>query len=144
MEETICKMEEVRCKMDDEKEALDKAFFVDCMKSVVRKMQRQEEMIQLLVDDLKMRNHEGVLYLRGERMYSTQELIDGLGVCRRTIHRYRKDGELPYIILRNAAYYKESDVLEIIKRYANTLDKKTIEAFMAGMKTKNGDFIATK
>ena len=91
-----------------------------------------------------MRNHEGLLYLRGERMYSTQELIDGLGVCRRTIHRYRKDGELPYIILRNAAYYKESDVVEIIKRYANTLDKKTIEAFMAGMNTKNSDFIATK
>ena len=57
-------MEEVRCKMDDEKDTLDKAFFVDCMKSVVRKMQRQEEMIQLLVDDLKIRNHEGVLYLR--------------------------------------------------------------------------------
>ena len=137
-------MEEVRSDMEVGKEVLDKEFFVDCMKSVVRKMQRQEQMIQLLVDDLKMRNHEGVLYLRGERMYCTQELIDGLGVCRRTIHRYRKDGELPYIILRNAAYYKESDVMEIIKRYANTFDRKTIETFMAGMKTRNGDFIATK
>ena len=137
-------MEETGSKTEESKEVLDKEFFVDCMKSVVKKIQRQEQMIQLLVDDLKMRNHEGVLYLRGERMYCTQELIDGLGVCRRTIHRYRKDGELPYIILRNAAYYKESDVVEIIKRYANTLDRKTIEAFMAGMKTKNGDFIAIK
>ena len=135
-------MEEKGTKTEESKEVLDKEFFLDCMKSVVRKMQRQEEMIQLLVDDLKIRNHEGLLYLRGERMYSTQELIDGLGVCRRTIHRYRKDGELPYIILRNAAYYKESDVIEIIKRYANTLDKKTIEAFMSSMKSKNGDFIA--
>ena len=137
-------MEDIRSNTEEGKETLDKDFFVDCMKTVVRKIQKQEQMIQLLVDDLKMRNHEGLLYLRGERMYSTQELIDGLGVCRRTIHRYRKDGELPYIILRNAAYYKESDVVEIIKRYANTLDKKTIEAFMAGMNTKNSDFIATK
>ena len=137
-------MEETGDKTEEAKDVLDKGFFLDCMKSVVRKMQRQEEMIQLLVDDLKMRNHEGVLYLRGERMYCTQELIDGLGVCRRTIHRYRKDGELPYIILRNAAYYKESDVMEIIKRYANTLDRKTIEAFMAGMKTRNGDSIANR
>ena len=54
-------MEDVISKTEEAKEVLDKEFFVDCMKSVVRKMQRQEQMIQLLVDDLKIRKHEGLL-----------------------------------------------------------------------------------
>ena len=45
-------------------EVLDKDFFLECMRSVVKRMQKQEQMIQVLVDDLRMRNHEGVLYLR--------------------------------------------------------------------------------
>ena len=77
-----------------EKEMLDKDSFMECMRSIVKKMNRQEQMIKLLVDDMNMRNHKGVLYLRGERMYSTQELIDRLHICRRSITNYRKDGAL--------------------------------------------------
>ena len=95
-------------------EVLDKDFFLECMRSVVRRMQKQEQMIQVLVDDLRMRNHEGVLYLRGERMYCTQELVNSLRVSRKTLMRYRNAGNLPYIILRNSAYYKESDVEKLI------------------------------
>ena len=89
------------------------------MRSVVRRMQKQEQMIQVLVDDLRMRNHEGVLYLRGERMYCTQELVNSLRVSRKTLMRYRNAGNLPYIILRNSAYYKESDVEKLITRYGS-------------------------
>ena len=64
-------------------EVLDRDFFLECMRSVVKRMQKQEQMIQVLVDDLRMRNHEGVLYLRGERMYSTQELANSLRVSTR-------------------------------------------------------------
>ena len=126
-------------------EVLDKDFFLECMRSVVRRMQKQEQMIQVLVDDLRMRNHEGVLYLRGERMYSTQELVNSLRVSRKTLMRYRNAGNLPYIILRNSAYYKESNVEKLITQYGNRLDKKAVAEFLANMnKNKNGDILANK
>ena len=121
-------------------EVLDKDFFLECMRSVVKRMQKQEQ-----VDDLRMRNHEGVLYLRGERMYSTQELVNSLRVSRKTLMRYRNAGNLPYIILRNSAYYKESDVEKLITQYGNRLDKKAVAEFLANMnKNKNGDILANK
>lgn len=139
MNETAQKQE------NPQSEPLDKDFFLDCMRSVVKKMQKQEQMIQILVDDLKMRNHEGLLFLRGERMYSTQELVNSLRICRKTLTRYRNTGELPYIILRNSAYYKESDVEKLITRYGNRLDKKAVAEFLANMnKNKNGDILANR
>ena len=139
MNETAQKQE------NPQSETLDKDFFLDCMRSVVRKMQKQEQMIQILVDDLKMRNHEGLLFLRGERMYSTQELVNSLRICRKTLTRYRNTGELPYIILRNSAYYKENDVEKLITRYGNRLDKKAVAEFLANMnKNKDGDTFADR
>ena len=127
----------------EEKEVLDKDCFMECMRSIVRKMNQQEKMIKLLVDDMNMRNHEGVLYLRGERMYSTQELIDRLHICRRSITNYRKDGELPYILLRNKAYHRESDVIRFIQENSDKVDKRWAEEFLTET-TKNGDMIANR
>ena len=139
-------MEDINQKKEaQQNEPLDKDFFLDCMRSVVKKMQRQEQMIQILVDDLKLRNHEGLLFLRGERMYSTQELINSLRISRKTLMRYRNAGELPYIILRNSADYKESDVEKLITRFGSRLDKKVVEEFITNMnKNKNGDSIANR
>ena len=126
-------------------EALDKDFFLDCMRSVVKKMNKQEQLIQILVDDLKMRNNVGLLFLRGERMYSTKELINSLNISRKTLTRYRNAGNLPYIILRNSAYYKESDVEELIKQFGSRLDKKAVDEFLANMyKNRNGDILANR
>lgn len=47
--------------LQGEKEMLDKDSFMECMRSIVKKMNKQEQMIKLLVDDMNMRNHEGVL-----------------------------------------------------------------------------------
>lgn len=127
----------------EEKEILDKDCFMECMRSIVRKMNQQEKMIKLLVDDMNMRNHEGVLYLRGERMYSTQELIDKLHICRRSITNYRKDGELPYILLRNKAYHRESDVIRFIQENSDKVDKRWAEEFLTET-SKNGDTIANR
>lgn len=127
----------------EEKEILDKDCFMECMRSIVRKMNQQEKMIKLLVDDMNMRNHEGVLYLRGERMYSTQELIDKLHICRRSITNYRKDGELAYILLRNKAYHRESDVIRFIQENSDKVDKRWAEEFLTET-TKNGDIIANR
>ena len=127
----------------EEKEVLDKDCFMECMRSIVRKMNQQEKMIKLLVDDMNMRNHEGVLYLRGERRYSTQELIDKLHICRRSITNYRKDGELAYILLRNKAYHRESDVIRFIQENSDKVDKRWAEEFLTGT-SKNGDIIANR
>ena len=53
---------EVQTNQQEEKEMLDKDCFMECMRSIVKKMNQQEKMIRLLVDDLNMRHHEGVLY----------------------------------------------------------------------------------
>lgn len=127
----------------EEKEVLDKDCFMECMRSIVRKMNQQEKMIKLLVDDMNMRNHEGVLYLRGERMYSTQELIDKLHICRRSITNYRKDGELAYILLRNKAYHRESDVIRFIQENSDKVDKRWAEEFLTET-SKNGETIANR
>ena len=134
---------ESQLNQQEEKEVLDKDCFMECMRSIVRKMNQQERMIKLLVDDMNMRNHEGVLYLRGERMYSTQELIDKLHICRRSITNYRKDGELAYILLRNKAYHRESDVIRFIQENSDKVDKRWAEEFLTET-TKNGDMIANR
>ena len=134
---------EVQTIQQEEKEMLDKDSFMECMRSIVKKMNQQEKMIRLLVDDLNMRHHEGMLYLRGERMYSTQELIDRLHICRRSITNYRKGGELSYILLRNKAYHRESDVIRFIQENSDKLDKRWAEEFLTET-TKNGDSIANR
>ena len=134
---------EVQTNQQEEKEMLDKDSFMECMRSIVKKMNQQEKMIRLLVDDLNMRHHEGMLYLRGERMYSTQELIDRLHICRRSITNYRKGGELSYILLRNKAYHRESDVIRFIQENSDKLDKRWAEEFLTET-TRNGDILANR
>ena len=120
--------------LQEEKETLDKELFLDCMRSIVKKMNHQEQLIKILVDDLNMRNHEGMLYLRGERMYNTGDLIDRLHICKRSISHYRKTGDLPYILLRNKAYYKESDVVSLVQHFSEKFDKKAAGDFLAQAK----------
>jgi len=114
----------------EEKELLDKDCFMECMRSIVKKMNQQEQMIKLLVDDLNMRNHEGTLYLRGERIYDTNELINILRICKRTLYRYRSIGDLPFIMLHNKAYYQESDIIRLIHLHSDKVDKKSAEEFL--------------
>ena len=113
---------------------LDKDLFLDCMRKLVKKMNQQEQLIQVLVDDLKMRNHEGVLYLRGERMYSTRDVTQRLRICERTMDRIRKSGELPFIMLHNKAYYKESDIITLIENTSKKIDRKAAGEFLAQAK----------
>ena len=68
-----------------------------------------------------------------------------LRISRKTLMRYRNAGELPYIILRNSAYYKENDVEKLITRFGSRLDKKAVEEFIANMnKSRNGESIANR
>ena len=118
----------------EKRETLDKDFFLECMRSVIKKMNQQEQLIQMLVDDMNLRNHQGQLFLRGERLYSSQELMARLHLCKSTIQRHRKSGDLPFILLHNKAYYKEGDVVNMIRKYSERLDKKAVGDFLAQAK----------
>ena len=120
--------------LQEEKELLYKDLFLDCMRSIVKKMNQQELLLQSLVDDMKMRNNEGTLYLRGERMYSSHDLMEKLHLCKQTLCRYRKSGDLPFILLHNKAYYRETDVIGIIQKYSERMDKKAAGDFLAQAK----------
>ena len=104
------------------------------MRTVIKKMHQQEQLMQQLVDAIIKQNHEGSLYLRGERMYSTKDLMNRLHLSKRTLDRYRKSGDLPFILLHNKAYYKESDVVKMIHRYSDKLDKKAAGDFLTQAK----------
>lgn len=126
-----------------EDEMVSKDLFLECMRKVIGTIRTQGQMIERLVNDMNMRNHEGLLYLRGERMYNTQDLMDRLHICRRSISAYRKNGDLPYILLRNKAYYKEGDVVSLIHRFSDRLDRKAIERFLSEI-DKKGDAVADR
>ena len=70
-------------------------------------------------------------------------MIDRLHICRRSITNYRKGGELSYILLRNKAYHRESDVIRFIQENSDKLDKRWAEEFLTET-TKNGDILANR
>lgn len=51
----------------------------------------------------------------GERLLDNFDLCRMLHVSKRTLQRYRSTGELPYQLLRQKTFYKETDVLRFIE-----------------------------
>ena len=110
---------------------MDAEAFEMFVKSVTERLNRQEEMIKILVDDLRQRNKEGKLYIRGERMYDSQELQTLLLMGERTLQRYRTTGELPYFKLHRTCYHRESDVVRLINEHGKYFNKKGKSQFLA-------------
>ena len=124
---------------------IDTEIFENFVKAVTDRLTRQEQMIQILVDDLKERNKDGKLYIRGERMYDSIELRKMLMMGKRTLQRYRSSGQLPYMKLRRSCYYMESDVVKLLEEEGKYFDKKAKDRFLASTnKTRNGDTIANR
>ena len=112
-------------------EPLDKDTFVNCMQKMISRMGQQEELLKILVDDLQERNKDGNLYLRGERLYNNRDLIRILKTSMRSLQRYRTKGLLPFMLLRNMAYYKESDVVKLLESGNDIVcDKKAVQVFL--------------
>ena len=112
-------------------EPLDKDTFVNCMQKMISRMGQQEELLKILVDDLQERNKDGNLYLRGERLYNNRDLIRILKTSMRSLQRYRTKGLLPFMLLRNMAYYKESDVVKLLESDNDIVcDKKAVQVFL--------------
>ena len=121
---------------------LDREVFEKYMKAVTERLSRQEKMIQILIDDLKERNKEGKLYIRGERMYDSIELRKILLMGKRTLQRYRSSGQLPYMKLRRTCYYRESDVVRLLEEDGKYFDQRARDRFLESVKTEKGDNLA--
>ena len=112
-------------------EPLDRETFVNCMQKVMNRMGKQEKMLNILVDDLQERSKDGILFLRGERLYNNKDLGKMLKMSIRTLQRHRSNGLLPYLMLRNKAYYKESDVVKLLESDADIIcDKTAVQVFL--------------
>ncbi len=61
----------------------------------------------------------------GERIFDNQDLCVMLRLSKRSLQRYRSLGLLPYIMLRQKTYYKESDVLQFLVRHLQDFQKRT-------------------
>ena len=110
---------------------LDRETFEQTMRAMTERLERQERLIQVLVDDLKTRHSQGKLYIHGERMYDSKELAQMLLMGERTLQRYRTTGELPYLKLHRNAYYRESDVVRLITEKGKYFNKKATGDFLA-------------
>ena len=112
-------------------EPLDKDTFVNCMQKMINRMGQQEQLLKILVDDLQERNKDGNLYLRGERLYNNRDLVKILKTSLRSLQRYRTKGLLPFMMLRNMSYYKESDVVKLLEGNNDIVcDKKAAQVFL--------------
>ena len=112
-------------------EPLDKDTFVNCMQKMINRMGQQEQLLKILVDDLQERNKDGNLYLRGERLYNNRDLMKILKTSMRSLQRYRTKGLLPFMMLRNMSYYRESDVVKLLESDNDIVcDKKAAQVFL--------------
>jgi len=112
-------------------EPLDKETFVNCMQKMISRMGQQEQLLKILVDDLQERNKDGNLYLRGERLYNNRDLVKILKTSMRSLQRYRTKGLLPFMMLRNMSYYRESDVVKLLESDNDIVcDKKAAQVFL--------------
>ena len=96
---------------------------------LMERLDRHEKML----DDLLFRSQrqsanqeEGTecrLY-NGERLYDNQDLCLMLQVSKRSLQRYRTLGILPYLMLRQKTYYKESDVEKFLTEHIDSFQKR--------------------
>ena len=103
---------------------------------LMARLDRHEKML----DDLLFRSQrqsanqeEGTecrLY-NGERLYDNQDLCLMLQVSKRSLQRYRTLGILPYLMLRQKTYYKESDVEKFLAEHIDSFQKEKMADYKA-------------
>ena len=103
---------------------------------LMERLDRHEKML----DDLLYRSQrqsagpeEGTeckLY-NGERLYDNQDLCLMLQVSKRSLQRYRTLGILPYLMLRQKTYYKESDVEKFLAEHIDCFQKEKMADYKA-------------
>ena len=65
------------------------------------------------------------------RLYDNQDLCLMLQVSKRSLQRYRTLGILPYLMLRQKTYYKESDVEKFLAEHIDSFQKEKMADYKA-------------
>jgi len=103
--------------------------------TIMERLDRQEQ----LLEDIRQNrcaeppaeNAETAKRLNGERLYDNQDLCMMLQVSKRSLQRYRSIGILPYMMLRQKTYYKESDVERFLSEHLDEIQKERIADYKA-------------
>lgn len=112
-------------------DTLDRETFMEFVRHILDRLDRQERMIAALSGDWKPSELKEVKLLDGERLFDNQDLCLLLQVSKRSLQRYRSNGALAYHLLWHKTYYKESDVLRFIENNMRHFKKENIGQFKA-------------
>jgi len=107
-------------------ELLTRNNFENWMQKVMERLDRQDEMLLSMQPSGKAPNP-----MEGIRLFDNQDLCILLQISKRTLQRYRSIGILPYLMLRQKTYYKESDVERFLSEHLEELSKEQIRAYKA-------------
>ena len=102
---------------------------------IMERLDRQEQMLEDIRYNQRTEppaeNPAETKCLNGERLYDNQDLCMMLQVSKRSLQRYRSIGILPYMMLRQKTYYKESDVERFLSEHLDEFSMEQIEAYKA-------------
>ena len=107
-------------------ELLTRNNFEDWMQKLMERLDRQDELLLSLRPSGKAPNP-----MESIRMFDNQDLCMMLQVSKRSLQRYRSIGILPYLMLRQKTYYKESDVQKFLSEHIDEFTKDQIAAYKA-------------
>lgn len=103
--------------------------------SIMERLDRQEQLLEDIRHnqrtELPAEDVAATKCMNGERLYDNQDLCMMLQVSKRSLQRYRSIGILPYLMLRQKTYYKESDVERFLSEHLDEFSKEQIEAYKA-------------
>ena len=80
-----------------------------CIKDILQRLEHTDKVLDRLSKSVKRT-------FNGERFISDSELSRVLKISRRTLQDYRSAGILPYYLISGKAFYKESDVRQMLEK----------------------------
>ncbi|MBO5181378.1 MAG: helix-turn-helix domain-containing protein [Paraprevotella sp.] len=92
---------------------------------------RQRQQVMPPVEERNDVSADRDKWYNGERLYDNQDLCMMLQVSKRSLQRYRSIGILPYLMLRQKTYYKETDVEKFLSEHLDEFKKDQIAAYKA-------------
>lgn len=92
---------------------------------------RQRQQVMPPVEERNDVSADRDKWYNGERLYDNQDLCMMLQVSKRSLQHYRSIGILPYLMLRQKTYYKETDVEKFLSEHLDEFKKDQIAAYKA-------------
>ena len=91
-----------------------------CIKDILQRVEYADKVLDKLSKSLKRT-------FNGERFISDSELSRVLKISRRTLQDYRSARILPYYLISGKAFYKESDIQQMLeKAYRPLFDRRNL------------------